>query len=46
MQLRAFTQAADRANRRERLDRISDMRVAAKFESKDFTSYTTKLENG
>jgi hypothetical protein len=45
MQLRAFTEAAERARRRRLADEVSNMR-AAQYDKKHFTDYLKALSDG
>jgi len=42
-QLRLFTEAATRAKRRDRADALTDLRVATKFEKREYQSYLKAL---
>lgn len=45
MQLRAFTEAAERARRRGLVDQLSNLR-AAQYDQKHFTDYLKALDHG
>lgn len=45
-QVRAFTEAAERAQRRNLVDQLANMRVAFKYEKDDYNRYFRKLSDG
>jgi len=46
MQFRAFTEAAQRARRRNLADELVNIRAAAKYDGKGFKSYLKGLTDG